>query len=269
MLKAVLVSMTEDLQRKSGFLKSLTYAKRTRTAVEALQIISIPYHLGVSRFEDLHASHKHNRNKRNLVRPLQIQLHNQNNRQKRKRKVTNQTAGAVQVRQRDNHIDIDAAALLVLVPEEGLRVALEQSDEEEDHARDNCAGQDEPDCDDVGFADGDAEEEPADADFGGDHGGAVPHVAEPPVLALLAGRYDDSLDLDAHHHCFLKVFWVEIFPVSARAVVHADEGTRNEQREEDLGFWSVYTITSYLIISEILRGTKDERCLGDHWIDSP
>lgn len=71
---------------------------------------------------------------------------------------------------------------MVLVPEEGDGIALEHGDEEEDDAGEDGGDDDAVDDPDVDAADGDAEEEVGDGDFGGDHGYAVPEVAEPPVL---------------------------------------------------------------------------------------
>lgn len=134
---------------------------------------------------NLHASHGYDGNKRKLGPSIHVQVPDEHSWEDGKGQVADDAEDAVDVSQGHDDFDIDTGPGLVLVPEEGDGVALEHGDEEEDDAGEDGGDDDAVDDPDVDPADGDAEEEVGDGDFGGYHGYAVPEVAEPPVLRRL------------------------------------------------------------------------------------
>lgn len=130
-----------------------------------------------------HASHGHDRKESNLAPLIHVQPPNQKHRQNGKSKVANDAERAIKIRKGNDDLNVETGPLRkVLVPEEIDGRALEECDEEENDAGKDGDGHDAPDDELVDSTDGDAEEEVADGDLGGDHGAAVPEVAEPPVL---------------------------------------------------------------------------------------
>lgn len=110
------------IQRKSGFLKSCTYGKRITTAALALHSRQIISQCGLGC--NVHASHCHDGNQSHLVHLVHVQVPDDVYREQCERKVADYAERTVHVGDDDDDFDVDAVALLCLVPEVGNRFAL-------------------------------------------------------------------------------------------------------------------------------------------------
>lgn len=138
-----------------------------------------------------------------------MKIHDQEGRQYRKREIRDDTEGAVEVCKSDDDLNVNASPVLRFVPEVRDRMALKQRDEEENRAGDDRDEHGSVDDPGVNFSDGNAQEEAANRDLGGDHTAAVEEIAEPPAVC-----------------CFLDAIFGKINVVSAGAIVHANRGRR-------------------------------------------
>lgn len=98
-------------------------------------------------------------------------------RQQSKSKVADDADGAVQVRQGGDDARVDAGAVLLLPPEVGDGVTLEDGNKEKDEAGHDGAEHGQVENVVVNALDRDAEKENADGQLRSDHGNAVPNVA--------------------------------------------------------------------------------------------
>lgn len=123
---------------------------------------------------NLHASHRHDGNESQLALSIHIQRPNERQRQKREREITNDAEGTVEVGEGDDNLHGNAVTIQVRVPKEFDGRALEKGDKKEDDARKDGDEHDAVNDPDVDSSDGDAQEEPANGYFRGDHRCAIP-----------------------------------------------------------------------------------------------
>lgn len=138
----------------------------------------------------LHGPQTQNESQRDLRRQIHLQVPHQNHRDRAKGAVNDTDHRRMCICHLGHKVRIQAVRRAGPgdAPEGGWRGALEDDEEEEDQARGDGESHGGPDDVDVGFSDGDAEEEDADGNFKDGGAGDVEEFTDPPVLGVwLAG----------------------------------------------------------------------------------
>lgn len=194
-----------------------------------------------------HAGHGHDGNQRNLCLAVHLELPDQNDGENRKGEVADDAESAVEIGEGDDDVHVDAVSVGcagVLLPEEGDRLALKQSDEKEDDAGADGAEHDKVNDPDVDLSDGNSKQEPANGDFGRDHRQTVPEIAKPPELTAISKQFSRRLAYHQEYylHCICPILCLQYPVMTPSSIVNTCECACNEESEENLR-----TIPSVLI----------------------